>query len=63
MDPFCVVKFGKLESKTKTHENGGRRYLHLFHIGKHPVWNETLKFRRETETTFEIEVYDEEKLK
>lgn len=64
MDPFCVVKFGKLESKTKTHQNGGNKILRLLlYKGKHPFWNETLKFRRETETKFEIEVYDEEDLK
>eukprot|EP00198_Chlamydomonas_reinhardtii_P007801 XP_001697138.1 predicted protein [Chlamydomonas reinhardtii] len=49
-DPYAVVELGGQKCKTKTHKNGGTS----------PVWNETFTINVNTETNFNLTVYDED---
>lgn len=52
MDPFCVVKVGGQQQRTRTHNDAG----------KYPQWNDTLSFKRTSEMIAEIEIWDKDEV-
>lgn len=48
MDPYCVIKIGRVNTKTKTHKSGG----------KFPMWNSEFNIDIETDECLICEVWD-----
>lgn len=50
MDPYCVVKLGQQQRKTRVHDEGGKK----------PRWSDTLTFTRGSDTQLTIQVWDKD---
>mmetsp|Transcript_3239 Transcript_3239/g.6670 ORF Transcript_3239/g.6670 Transcript_3239/m.6670 type:complete len:329 (+) Transcript_3239:184-1170(+) len=50
MDPYCVIRLGRVKTKTKTHKNGG----------KFPMWNAEFSINVETDDNLILEVWDKD---